>query len=141
MERHVATCKACRRVRHRVTRASDSFATIRSLSSPEVPWDEVRARVHWSVSTERRAALRQRRPAYGWLAGALAGGVTLTGGFKAARGALAGGGEAAGGGAAAAPLPGAPVAIASGVHSDGLITIVFPAASAGPIFQTAIISG
>jgi len=55
-----------RRVRHRITRASDSFATIRSLSSPDVPWDEVRARVHWSVSTERRAALRQRRPAYGW---------------------------------------------------------------------------
>ena len=29
----------------------------------------------------------------------------------------------------------------SGVHSEGLRTIVFPAASAGPIFQMAIMSG
>ena len=29
----------------------------------------------------------------------------------------------------------------SGVHSDGLRITVLPAASAGPIFQTAIISG
>ncbi|HET9619835.1 MAG TPA: FecR family protein [Kofleriaceae bacterium] len=77
MELHAAACKACRRVRHRITRASDSFANIRSLALPDVPWDEVRARVHWSVSTERRAALRQRKPAYGWIAGALVAGVGL----------------------------------------------------------------
>ena len=29
----------------------------------------------------------------------------------------------------------------SGVHSDGFSTTVLPAASAGPIFQAAIISG
>ena len=40
MERHAAACKACRHVRHRITRASDSFANIRSLSLPDVPWDE-----------------------------------------------------------------------------------------------------
>ena len=68
MERHAERCSACARVRKRVTRASDSFATIRGQAAPDVPWDTIRARVHWSVSTERRAALRQRRPAYGWLA-------------------------------------------------------------------------
>jgi hypothetical protein len=77
MESHAKECRACARVRHRVTRASDSFAAIRTLSSPEVSWDAVRAKVHWSVSTERRAALRQSRPAYSWLAGALATGIAL----------------------------------------------------------------
>lgn len=77
MERHAETCRACQRVRQRVTRASDSFATIRTLSSPEVPWDAIRARVHWSVSTARHAALRERRPAYGWLVAALAAGVAI----------------------------------------------------------------
>lgn len=77
MERHARSCRACARVRQRVTRASDSFATIRTQSSPEVPWDAIRARVHWSVSTERRAALRRRRPAWGWLAIALASGIGI----------------------------------------------------------------
>jgi ferric-dicitrate binding protein FerR (iron transport regulator) len=75
MERHAERCRACARVRQRVTRASDSFATIRTQAPPEVPWDAIRARVHWSVSTERHAALRRRRPAYGWLAVAAATGV------------------------------------------------------------------
>jgi hypothetical protein len=101
MERHATECKACRRVRHRITRASDSFANIRSLALPDVPWDEVRARVHWSVSTERRAALRQRKPAYGWLAGALAGGVAI---------ALVTGAPLAGDPAAPAPIS-TPVAV------------------------------
>jgi hypothetical protein len=82
MERHADRCRACARVRQRVTRASDSFVAIRTQSPPEVSWDAIRARVHWSVSTERRAALRPRRPAYGWLAAAIASGVamaTLTG--------------------------------------------------------------
>src|SRR6185436_10725728 len=77
MERHVKRCRACARVRARVTRASDSFVAIRTQSAPEVSWDAIRARVHWSVSTERRASLRPRRPSYSWLAGALAGGVAL----------------------------------------------------------------
>ena len=77
MESHAKQCRACTRVRQRVTRASDSFATIRDQQSPEVSWDTVRAKVHWSVSTERRAARRPRRPSYGWLAGAIAGGVAL----------------------------------------------------------------
>ena len=77
MERHAAHCRACTWVRKRVTRASDSFAAIRTQPAPEVSWDAVRARVHWSVSTARRTALRNRRPAYGWLAAALASGVAL----------------------------------------------------------------
>jgi len=75
MERHAKRCTACARVRRRVTRASDSFASIRGQLAPEVSWDEIRAKVHWSVSTERRAALRKRRPAYGWIAAATAAGV------------------------------------------------------------------
>jgi hypothetical protein len=77
MERHADHCRACARVRQRVTRASDSFATIRTQAPPEVPWDTIRARVHWSVSTERHAALRRRPPAYGWLAAATAAGVAV----------------------------------------------------------------
>jgi hypothetical protein len=77
MERHADRCRACARVRQRVTRASDSFAQIRTQAPPEVPWDTIRARVHWSVSTERHAALRHRPPAYGWLAAAAAAGVAI----------------------------------------------------------------
>ena len=77
MESHAKTCRACTRVRQRVTRASDSFVAIRSQPAPDVPWDAVRARVHWSVSTERRSALRQRRPAYGWIGAATAAGVAV----------------------------------------------------------------
>jgi hypothetical protein len=77
MERHAERCRACAWSRQRVTRASDSFASIRTQPAPEVSWDEVRARVHWSVSTERRAALRQRRPAYGWLLAATATGIAV----------------------------------------------------------------
>jgi hypothetical protein len=75
MERHAEGCRACARTRQRVSRASDSFVAIRSQSAPEVPWDSIRARVHWSVSTERRAAIRQRRPAYGWIVGATVAGI------------------------------------------------------------------
>jgi hypothetical protein len=60
-----------------VTRASDSFVAIRTQAPPEVPWDSIRARVHWSVSTERRAAVRQRRPSYGWLVGATVAGIAV----------------------------------------------------------------
>jgi hypothetical protein len=77
MERHAERCRACQRVRHRVTRASDSFVAIRTQAPPDVPWDAIRARVHWSVSTARRAALRQRPPAYGWLIAGLAAGIGL----------------------------------------------------------------
>ena len=76
MERHVAECARCRRIRTRITRASDSFATIRTQTPPELSWDSVRARVHWSVSSERRASrskLPRPRPVVGWaIAGVVA---------------------------------------------------------------------
>lgn len=67
LERHAAECPRCARERERVTRASDSFASIKQQPAPELAWDSVRARVHWSVSTERRAKVAQpsRR---GWIA-------------------------------------------------------------------------
>jgi len=60
MDRHAAACRACARACDRVRGASDSFPAIRAQSAPELAWDSVRARVHWSVSTERRAGLRSR---------------------------------------------------------------------------------
>lgn len=54
MNAHAKECKACKRARDRVGRASDSFTAIREQPAPELPWDGVRARVHWAVSKERR---------------------------------------------------------------------------------------
>ncbi|MGN6110282.1 MAG: FecR family protein [Kofleriaceae bacterium] len=77
MERHAEKCPRCARARARIHRASDSFAAIRTQSSPDLPWDSVRARVHWSVSTERRQTGQHRRQSrrrpLGWAALALAG--------------------------------------------------------------------
>ncbi|MDX2087917.1 MAG: FecR family protein [Kofleriaceae bacterium] len=55
IEAHAKTCAKCARTRARVGSASDSFASIRTQAAPELPWDSVRARVHWTVSKERRA--------------------------------------------------------------------------------------
>lgn len=77
MELHARSCRRCARARDRITRASGSFVAIRETSSPELSWDEVRARVHWSVSTERRerVARSRRGPLLAWSAvGALAAG-------------------------------------------------------------------
>ncbi len=54
MQAHAKECTACKRTRDRVGRASDTFTAIREQPAPELPWDGVRARVHWSVSKERR---------------------------------------------------------------------------------------
>lgn len=72
MKRHADTCNACARARDRVSRASDTFPTIRTEESPDLPWDSVRARVHWSVSKHRReqrgTSARSRVPALAWSA-------------------------------------------------------------------------
>ncbi len=68
MERHAEACPRCARARAHVTRASDSFASIKNQPSPDLAWDEVRARVHWSVSTERRAKQPARDSRAGWVA-------------------------------------------------------------------------
>lgn len=74
MERHADDCASCAKARDRVQTASASFPALREQSAPDLPWDTIRARVHWSVSKERRDKLRKpsRTP---WLvAGALAAG-------------------------------------------------------------------
>jgi len=58
IERHAASCVACARSRDRVRRASDSFVAIKNQPPPELPWDSVRARIHWSVSTERKERIK-----------------------------------------------------------------------------------
>lgn len=82
MEEHARGCKSCAASRSRVGRASDSFPSIREQSSPELPWDSVRARVHWSVSKAKREgqdAPHPRVPALAWAAIAVvtAGGIAL----------------------------------------------------------------
>ncbi len=74
METHADDCPSCAKARDRVQSASASFPALREQSSPDLPWDTIRARVHWSVSKERRE--RQRKPSRTpWLvAGALAAG-------------------------------------------------------------------
>jgi hypothetical protein len=68
IERHAEGCAKCARTRARVGRASDSFGAIRAQSSPELPWDAVRARVHWTVSKERRTRAASQPSAPGGLA-------------------------------------------------------------------------
>ncbi|MDB4964071.1 MAG: FecR protein [Myxococcales bacterium] len=60
MDRHAESCAACQRTRTRIAGASDSYGSIRTQPGPELPWDSVRARVHWAVSKEKRA---QSQPA------------------------------------------------------------------------------
>jgi len=82
MEQHAATCKRCDRARVRVQRVSDTFPVIRQQASPELGWDGVRARIHWTISKEKRDTashpkLVRRRPLWPVLAAtALAAGVT-----------------------------------------------------------------
>jgi hypothetical protein len=82
MDRHAGSCAACKRARERVARASDSYGSIRTQPSPELPWDSVRARVHWAVSKEKRALSqppRRRVPnvVWGLLAATTAGALAL----------------------------------------------------------------
>jgi hypothetical protein len=84
MDAHADRCRACGRARERVKRASDSFAGIRNQVAPEIGWDSVRARVHWSVSKARNEQARDRssrvhvpRLAWSALAVAIAGGLAV----------------------------------------------------------------
>jgi len=86
IEAHAATCRACARARDRIKLASGSFPALRAIQPPEIAWDSVRARVHWSVSSERRVRSRPRQH-WTWLAVAIgaaaAAGAIATGGFGA----------------------------------------------------------
>ena len=98
---HAETCASCARARDRITATTDSFATIKAQPAPEVAWDSVRARIHWSVSTERRAKVAApRRGRLWWALGAAA---VATAGVVAI--ATRGGGEPAPVANVVAPLP------------------------------------
>lgn len=64
IERHAEACTPCRRQKNRVQRASDSFTAIKNLPPPELPWDSVRARIHWSVSTARHERIKSEGVAH-----------------------------------------------------------------------------
>jgi ferric-dicitrate binding protein FerR (iron transport regulator) len=70
IERHADQCPKCARARDRVQRASQSFPALKAQSSPDLAWDGVRARVHWSVSTEKYAKQRSPRRPFAFGAGA-----------------------------------------------------------------------
>lgn len=71
VERHAESCERCRSERDRVQHASSSFPAIRTQSAPDLGWDSIRARVHWSVSTERHEKIRTPRLKL-WMGGAIA---------------------------------------------------------------------
>ena len=71
VERHAEACERCRTERDRVQHASSSFPVIRAQSAPDLGWDSIRARVHWSVSTERHEKIRAPRLKL-WMGGAIA---------------------------------------------------------------------
>jgi hypothetical protein len=59
MDAHAEDCAKCAKARDRITRTSSTtFPALRAQSSPEVGWDAVRAKVYWSVSTQKRAKVR-----------------------------------------------------------------------------------
>jgi hypothetical protein len=74
MDRHAERCARCAKARDRITRtSSQAFPAIKTAPTPEVGWDTVRARVHWAVSSEKRARTRPtRRPVAYIVAGGLA---------------------------------------------------------------------
>jgi hypothetical protein len=61
MAEHADTCRACSRARERVERASQSFPALRTQQPPELRWDRLRAQIHWSVSSARRATQPRSR--------------------------------------------------------------------------------
>src|SRR5438309_1472833 len=58
MDQHADTCTQCAKARERITGATSTFATLRAQTAPELAWDAIRAKIHWSVSSERRTQSR-----------------------------------------------------------------------------------
>lgn len=77
IDRHVASCSRCAAARERLARAREAMSDIASQQPPELGWDHIGARVYWSTSSARHAALRERerrwwrRPAVLLLAGSV----------------------------------------------------------------------
>jgi hypothetical protein len=66
---HAERCAECARARDRIAGAAAAMADIAKAPAPELGWDHIRARVHWTVSSERRSQQRRAaRPRRWWLA-------------------------------------------------------------------------
>lgn len=81
MEAHAATCKRCDRARVGVQRVSDTFPVLRQAPPPELGWDGVRARIHWTISKAKRDTESHPKVARrGWLPILVAGAAVVAGG-------------------------------------------------------------
>jgi hypothetical protein len=80
IERHAESCPRCAKARDRITRtSSQTFPALRAQSAPDLAWDSVRAKVHWSLASERRA----RTQASPSLLGRIGFGLVASGGLAA----------------------------------------------------------
>lgn len=68
--RHAARCSRCAGARDRVLASREAMAEVAAAAPPELGWDHIGARIHWSTSRQQRAAARRGRPAWRWAAGA-----------------------------------------------------------------------
>lgn len=59
---HAAACARCRAARDRVTGAMRAMRAIASQGDPSLPWESVRARIHWERSTAERSGVMTRLP-------------------------------------------------------------------------------
>jgi hypothetical protein len=67
---HAERCADCARARDRIAGAAAAMTDIARAPAPELGWDHIRARIHWTVSSERRSQERRAaRPRRWWLAG------------------------------------------------------------------------
>ena len=55
---HLAACDRCDRAAHRLERARTAMHEIATQPDPELRWDHIGARVYWSTSSARHAAMR-----------------------------------------------------------------------------------
>ena len=65
MDGHAESCPRCAKQRDRIRRSSSTFPSLRAEAAPELSWDTIRARVHWSVSSEKRSRERVSRRGVG----------------------------------------------------------------------------
>jgi hypothetical protein len=82
MARHADACADCARVRDRIASARIALGDITRTPSPDLSWDLLGARLHWSVSSElkrreREAEKRPRRRVMPWLAAGAAAAVAV----------------------------------------------------------------
>lgn len=137
---HLAACDRCSRAAHRLEGTRAAMRAIAAQPDPELRWDHIGARIYWSTSSARYAALRhadrpwwRRWPVALGLGLAVAGAATLAVVFGLGAGRGAGGGAAGTTAASrgaqaerAQPTPGANPAASSSPHPatplEGVVT-------------------